>query len=190
MPIFYRQKRWQLDKDQQGTFWLSDTPEKPGSITWGNACTRIVTWGRFMDAETKRGIYVYNTHFDHISDQARKKSAVLLLQRITDRAKPEPVIVTGDFNAGESSKAVCLLTGKASTSPIKLVDTFRALHPEAKDVGTFHNFRGGTESQKIDYIFVLPETKILSAAILHDHQGDRYPSDHFPITAEVVFSGE
>jgi len=190
VPIFYRQKRWQLDKNQQGTFWLSDIPEKPGSITWGNACTRIVTWGRFVDAETKRGIYVYNTHFDHISEPARQKSAALLLQRITERAKPEPVIVTGDFNAGESSKAISLLAGKASASPIKLIDTFRTLHPDAKGVGTFHDFGGGTESQKIDYIFVLPGAKILSAAILHDHRGRRYPSDHFPVTAEVVFSGE
>ena len=189
-PIFYRHKRWQLDKEQQGTFWLSDTPQKPGSITWGNACTRIVTWGRFIDAETKRGIYVYNTHFDHISNPARQKSAVLLAQRIAERTKPEPVIVTGDFNAGESSKAVTFLTDKTSIAPIQLIDTFRVLHPEAKEVGTFHNFCGGTEGQKIDYIFVLPDTKILSAAILHDHCDNRYPSDHFPVTAEVAFPSE
>lgn len=186
-PVLYRHRRWQLDAEQHGTFWLSDTPKVAGSITWGNACTRIVTWGRFVDIENHRAIYVYNTHFDHISESARQKSAVLLAKHIAERAQTEPIVVTGDFNSGEASAAVTYLTGKASGSPIKLVDTFRVLHPDEKQVGTFHGFKGTIDVTKIDYIFVRPEAKVLSAQILHDHRDGRYPSDHFPVTAKFEY---
>jgi endonuclease/exonuclease/phosphatase family metal-dependent hydrolase len=186
-PIFYRHKRWRLDAKQNGTFWLSDTPEKPGSITWGNACTRIVTWGRFTEAKIGRGLYVYNTHLDHISEPSRQKSAVLMAQRITGRKSPEPVLVTGDFNSGESSAAIAWLTGKKPGSPLALIDTFRVLHPDEKQVGTFHGFRGGTKGEKIDYILVPPGTRVLSAEILHDTRNGRFPSDHYPVAAEIIF---
>ena len=65
------------------------------------------------------------------------------------------------------------------------MDTFRLLHPDATDVGTAHNFQGGRTGNKIDYIFVQPGTQVLRAEILHDHQDNRYPSDHFPITAAL-----
>ena len=74
-PIFYRHKRWRLDGDEQGTFWLSDAPEKPGSTTWGNGWPRIVTWARFIEDSTGRGVYVFNTHFDNASEPSRRKSA-------------------------------------------------------------------------------------------------------------------
>jgi endonuclease/exonuclease/phosphatase family metal-dependent hydrolase len=186
-PIFYRHERWRLDPAQSGTFWLSDTPEKPGSITWGNACTRVVTWGRFTEAKTDRGLYVYNTHFDHVSEPSRQKSATLLARRVAGRMQAEPVLVTGDFNSGESSAAITHLTGKAPGSSLKLADTFRVLHPDEKQVGTFHGFRGGTKGQKIDYILVPPGAKVLAAEILHNSRDGRYPSDHYPVAAEIVF---
>ena len=90
-PILYRHTRWRLDPDRQATFWLSDTPEKPGSKTWGNGYPRIVTWGRFVEEKTGRGVYVYNTHLDHLSEASRRKSAALLARRIAERGRPEPV---------------------------------------------------------------------------------------------------
>lgn len=186
-PILYRHERWQLDKEQQGWFWLSDTPEKPGSNTWGAACVRIATWARFIDRTTNRGVYVFNTHLDHISENARQKAALLIAQRIAARKLPEPVVVTGDFNAGETSAVVGILIGKTPGSPVKLVDTFRAVHPDAKEVGTFHAFRGGVTGDKIDYILASPGVKVVAAEIHHDNRNGRYPSDHFPVTAAIVF---
>jgi endonuclease/exonuclease/phosphatase family metal-dependent hydrolase len=185
-PIFYRHKRWRLDPDHNGTFWLSDTPEKPGSKTWGNACPRIVTWGRFIEEKTGRGVYVYNTHLDHISEPSRQKSAAFLARRIAERKRADPVIVTGDFNSGESSAAIGHLTGKRLGSPVMLVDTFRVLHPDEKQVGTFHGFRGGTKGAKIDYILAPPGTNVLAAEILRENHDGRYPSDHYPVAAEIV----
>ena len=73
--ILFRSDRFELDKDDCGTFWLSDTPEKVGSATWGNEIPRICTWVRLTDKQSQRSFYVFNTHFDHESQPARDKSA-------------------------------------------------------------------------------------------------------------------
>ena len=185
-PIFYRGDRWQLDRGAHGTFWLSDTPEQPGSTTWGNRLPRIVTWGRFIDRRTGRAVYVYNTHFDHQSQESRVQAAGLMLQRMRDRGhKDEPIIVMGDFNAGEDNPASVRLR----QGPPELVDTFRVVHPEATQVGTFGGFKGGRDGQKIDHIYVEPGVKVKSAEILHQQVNGRWPSDHYPVTAEIEFPG-
>jgi hypothetical protein len=63
--IFYRRDRFVPAPDDGGTFWLSDTPEKPGSKTWGNRVTRVATWLRLTDRASHRDFYIYNTHWDH-----------------------------------------------------------------------------------------------------------------------------
>jgi len=194
--ILYRAER--LDVSESDTFWLSDTPEVPGSITWGNACTRICTRARFTDKESNRNFYVYNTHLDHVSQPSRERSAVLLMRRIADRRHRDPVILTGDFNAGEDNRAVVYLKGKSTLpdsegvqreNPLPLIDTFRALHPDADDVGTFNAFKGERSGPKIDCVFAGPDVKVLAAEILHDNENGRYPSDHFPVTAVVSLAG-
>ena len=192
VPILYRHDRWDLAAS--GTFWLSDTPEAPGSKSWGNNLPRVATWGRFVEKATGRPVYVFNTHFDHQSQPAREKSAVLLAARLRDIAaagpqdgSPPPVLVMGDLNVAEANPAVRYLTGQEGATPVRLADTFRLVHPKATDVGTFHEFTGKAGADKIDYIFVRGGTKVLKAAILHNQRDGRYPSDHFPVMAEVAF---
>jgi endonuclease/exonuclease/phosphatase family metal-dependent hydrolase len=193
--ILYRKDRF--DVNESGTFWLSDTPEVCGSITWGNACTRICTWGRFIRRGSSEVFYLFNTHLDHISQYSRDRSVILLAERMRDRKHPDRVIVTGDFNAGEDNPAVQYLEGRQelqaatnglATNPMPLVDTFRSLHPDANDVGTFHAFKGDHSGDKIDYIFVQPGTRVLQAEILRDATENRYPSDHFPVMAALAFT--
>jgi len=195
--ILYRRERFEVE--QGGTFWLSDTPEVPGSITWGNACTRICTWARFVERKTGRAFYHYNLHLDHISQPSREKSVVLLAERIRNRKRPEPFVVSGDFNAGENNPAILFLKGKVTVpgkdnanveNPVPMVDTFRVLHPDANDVGTFNAFKGDKTGDKIDFILTTSDVQALDAQILHDNAEGRYPSDHFPITARLRFSAE
>jgi endonuclease/exonuclease/phosphatase family metal-dependent hydrolase len=190
--ILYRKDR--LKPQQSGTFWLSDTPDVCGSITWGNACTRLCTWGRFVRSGSDKAFYMFNTHLDHVSQFSREKSVALLVSRVRDRTHPDPVIVTGDLNAGEDNPAVRYLKGERplngngnglSKNPVPLVDTFRLLHADASDVGTFNGFKGKAGGDKIDYIFALPGVEVFKADILRDCQGERYPSDHFPVTAAL-----
>jgi endonuclease/exonuclease/phosphatase family metal-dependent hydrolase len=170
----------------QGTFWLSDTPEVPGSATWGNRVTRLATWARFRDRDTGRTFYVFNTHWDHESQQARERSAALLLERIRARdVGADPVVLTGDFNAGEDNPAFRALLA----APGGLHDTFRALHPDEGGVGTFNGFHGDRDGPKIDAVLASPAWRTLSAGIDRTSEGGRYPSDHFPVTATLVPAG-
>ncbi|MGD8500049.1 MAG: endonuclease/exonuclease/phosphatase family protein [Phycisphaerales bacterium] len=190
--ILYRLDRFGVG--ESGTFWFSDTPEVPGSITWGNACTRICTWARLIDKKSGRAFYIFNLHLDHVSQPSREKSAVLLAQRISDRKHADPFVVTGDFNAGEGNPVITYLKGKTvasgqdehkSKNPVPMVDTFRVLHPNVKDVRTGHSFRGGRQGNKIDYVLAPPEVEVLEARILYDNVDGRYPSDHYPVTARL-----
>ena len=195
--LFYRKDRWTLDPKDQGTFWLSETPEVPGSMGPKAGCPRVVTWGRFFEKdpatkkETGRSIYVYNTHFDHRSDTARMQAAQLIAERMSKREQPEiPAVMMGDLNANEQSQPICYLLGKTTEKqpPLHLVDPFRMLHPAEKTVGTFTGFEfGKLDHAKIDYLFTTPDLKPLEAQILRDAKDGRYPSDHFPITLKVIF---
>jgi len=73
--ILYKKDR--LTVAESGTFWLSDTPETCGSITWGNACTRVCTWGWFVQKQAGKPFYIFNTHMDHVSQYSRERSAIL-----------------------------------------------------------------------------------------------------------------
>lgn len=183
--ILYRSDRWYAS--ESGTSWLSDTPDVPGSMTWGNEITRIVTWARFVEKATGRAVWLFNTHFDHVSQPSREKSAEMLASLIASRRTQEPVIVTGDFNAGENNAVILYLKNAVGRSPVTLVDTFRVLHPDAKMVGTGGGFEGRRAGPKIDYVFVGPGVRVLRAGIIHDNDAGRYPSDHFPVHAEVAF---
>ena len=183
--ILFRRDRFRVA--DAGTFWFSDTPEVPGSKTWGNNITRICTWARFIDRDG-RGFYHYNLHLDHESQPSRERSAALLRQRIDARAHPaDPVVVTGDFNVGEKNPALSALTAPAATGAAAfLIDTFRVLHPDETVVGTFTGFKfGETAGDKIDYVLVQPGADVLSAEIVRMSRNDRYPSDHFPVVARV-----
>lgn len=165
-----------------GTFWYSDTPEKPGSKHWGNQITRVCTWALLEDKESKKQFHVFNTHWDHQSQPSREKSAQLLVERMTQRQPAKtPFLVMGDFNAGEKNPAFRMLID----SPLELRDSFRILYPDAKEIGTFNGFRGERRGEKIDAILVSPAWTVLKAEIDRTADGDRYPSDHFPVTATV-----
>ena len=76
----------------------------------------------------------------------------------------------------------------ASKTPVLLVDSFRVLHPEAEEVGTFNRFKGDRSGPKIDYVFTQPGIKVLRADIVQDAADGRGPSDHFPVTAVIGLS--
>ena len=140
--ILYRIDRF--DVDESGTFWLSDTPQVP-SASWGNKHFRICTWGHFTDKQSSLTFYFYNTHWDHRSQPSRGKSARLIADTIQNRTHPDPAILTGDFNAGESNPAIEYLRKRKDTKNLNrplLVNIFRALHPAEKTVGTFNGFEG------------------------------------------------
>ncbi|MCL2005790.1 MAG: endonuclease/exonuclease/phosphatase family protein [Planctomycetaceae bacterium] len=199
MILYYKKDRWHIDASDQETFWLSDTPDVPGSKTDPNAgCPRSVTAALFhelkADEPTGRKIYVYNTHFDHLSEEARQRGAIQLMERIAARKNRDvPVVVIGDFNSGEQSPAVLYMLGSSMRlddkdwePPYKLADTFRTIHPDAVNVGTFHGFRTPGR-EKIDFVFISPELRTLSAEIIRTQRNGRYPTDHYLVDAVIAW---
>lgn len=192
--ILYRPSRLRLDTSK--TFWLSDTPEVVGSNTWGAVCVRICTWAHFTEVGSGVGFYVFNTHLDHQSQPAREKGIALILRRIAQRERwADPVVFTGDFNSGENNAVLqrTLDVGMQLFAPddsvVRLVDSYRALHPREPTVGTFNNFKNKTDGEKIDYILITPDVQPLTAEIVRTSENGHTPSDHYPVTARVRLPG-
>ena len=183
--IHYSKKRF--SKKESGDFWLSETPSKL-SKDWGSAHHRICTWVALFDKETQKIIYTYNTHLDDGSRKAREKSAQLIMKHINKHAQTNPFILMGDFNAPEDSTVLNYISGGSkltSHNHLHAVDSFRILHPKTKDVGTYNGFIGKSNGPKIDYIMVKPDIEVIEASILKSNRKGRYPSDHFPVTAQL-----
>lgn len=179
--IFYEADRFVPDPADAGTFWLSDTPEKPGSRTWGNEIPRVAAWVRLDDRATGRGFYVFNTHWDHRNQPSREKAAELIVRRIEGRKhKDQPVVLLGDFNAVLENPAVRSLTGSG------LVDVWSAVHGSDRDNTTLHFWQGSRRGRrKVDHILVSGGAQVVSAGIRD--QDEPMISDHFPVTGRVRF---
>jgi endonuclease/exonuclease/phosphatase family metal-dependent hydrolase len=172
-------RRERFDVDTSGTFWLSDTPETPGSMSWGNRITRICTWAILRDRTTGSRLGVFNTHLDHESQPARERGAALILDQIGRLARDVPVLILGDFNSGEDNPALTPLREAG------FLDTYRVVDPDPAGDGTFGEYRGDSTGAKIDYILARGGWTVQSADILRRRRGARDPSDHFPVVARL-----
>lgn len=181
--IFYRRDRFEPVAFDH--FWLSDTPETIGSITWGHTYRRMASWVRLRERATGREFEVWNTHFDHQVEEARQKSAALIRDRIGQTDPTVPLLLVGDFNclAGHS-RAHEILTREAG-----LTDTWDAAPARANaDLNTFNNFQPAKrDGERIDWILARRPAAVEAAGIV-DYAGlALFPSDHFPVTATVRF---
>ena len=195
--IFFNAARFVLS--EQGIFWFSDTPDIPGSKGWGNIMTRNCAWVRLTDKNSRQPFYFYNTHLDHLSLQSRKKSVVLLMQRIHARTYPDAFVLTGDFNAREKSTPIKYLKGKIPLkirnkakviNPDPLRDALRARYPNLRNAATFHGYRRFFFRFKLDYTFVPSSIRVIDARIIQLCVKKCYPSDHFPLFTELVNENE
>ena len=178
--IFY--KKSDLEVVKSSTFWLSQTPDKV-SMGWDAVCNRVCTYALFQHKKTKETFWVFNTHFDHVGEVARQKSATLILERIsTLNTKNYPVLLMGDFNLEPDSKPIQIITSTLDDSKniAKL-----AFGPE----GTFNGFNfDKTVKRRIDYIFVTKSSILVKKyAVLSDNWDLKYPSDHLPVFITFQF---
>lgn len=186
-PIFYRKSRF--DVLDSGTFWLSEQPNKAGSIGWDAACTRIATWAKLKDKVTKKTFLAINTHFDHVGSEARRRGALLIIDRIRSMASNMPVILTGDFNVTEFSEAYQTIT--QPNKEVTLLDTHKSAHRTAGQTYTWHNFGKTPVNQrnKIDFVFTTPNIEVDYCWIppLNVRKGVKTPymSDHNPIITRL-----
>ena len=164
-----------------GTFWLSPTPERP-SKGWDAALNRVCTWGKFKD-QSGQTFYVFNIHYDHIGQQAREESSKLVLKQINAINQEKlPVIWMGDFNVTPDNPAYTTIISAPGWKDARLISEIPAYGP----AGTFTGFDWNKMPDGIiDHIFVNGPIKIIRHGILTDNYGKKYPSDHFPVMAEI-----
>lgn len=179
--ILYKKDKIQIET--QNTFWLSETPDVPGSKSWDAAITRVATWARMKDVKTQREFLMINTHFDHIGKEAREKSAALLKSKAASLVKDLPVLITGDFNCRRDEKPYEVMMDQ---STMTLTDPAPQNPP-----GTFCTFGVNTQPcTAIDYIFLNGGFQSNDYKVISDNDGVNYPSDHLPVMVEVSFSGK
>lgn len=185
--ILYRTDR--LDLLDSGTFWLSETPEVPGSQSWDAALPRIATWGRFRDRATGDVLVHVNTHFDHVGVTARQESARLLVERLPALADGAPVVLTGDFNVTPDSEVYRILTDGTGLSDARL----SSASPAAGPAPTWNDFGRAPLERRIDFVFTHGPVRVLRVRTIDDTIGDvmgtdnpRELSDHYAVEATVA----
>lgn len=189
-PIFYRRDRFDiLDK---GTFWLSLTPDIPGSKGWDAALPRVASWLRLHDRRSGRDLVAVNTHFDHMGPEARVQSGHLLTRTIEtlaqDRGTRLPVVLTGDFNARPDSAPYAAVTKPAQASLALLDAQHISRTPHQGGDSTSNAFKAISPGAKIDYVFVRDVTAVLAHRIEDPRIGTRFVSDHQPIVAQILIA--
>lgn len=178
VSIAYRKDLFDLFNFRE--FWLSETPNKPGSRFHYDQsdCPRTAVLATLVCKNNGKLFTFANTHLDHIGAIARIQGATLLLSRIIGE-NDYPFILTGDFNASPDSTEIKLITHQKGV--IELTSEI------TKDMATFHNYGEISSNSKIDYIFSSDDFTLCKDSItLHtDNKNGVWLSDHYPISVTV-----
>lgn len=176
MSIFYNKKTVSLLK--WGTFWLSETPEKP-SMGWDAACFRTATWALMKDKRSGHKFYYVNTHLDHVGKEAQKKGLALIVERIGEM-NPEhlPMVLTGDFNVEGDDPVLTDLN--------KIMKNARVSAERTDRLNSYNGW--GKSSSVIDYIYYSGFASCPKFETIQKKYGDfPFISDHYPIKAVLIF---
>lgn len=186
-----------MELRDSGGFWLSETPEKY-SRSWRSRVVRSANWALFTFLDSGLTLLHLNTHLDHKSGLARREGSKLIIERVEDLsgrfAEAPPIVATGDFNCRPGNPTYQNFTQAG------YVDTYLAAgNEEADDSNTFHAFEGARfrdahperGPRRLDWILLKDldrRLRIESHSIIRagDEASGLYPSDHYPIVAELV----
>lgn len=180
--IFYRSDRFKvLD---QGDFWLSEHPEKPGRGWDGTCCNRICTWGKFEDLKNHKQFYFFNVHYEYEGDVARRESSNLMISRIKSIAGNQPVFLTGDFNAFPTEEPIRILNDSGFLNDSYKITKEAPFGP----VCTYHGYDSTIKTEeRLDYIWVTDSIQIDKYGVLTNTLYGHTPSNHFPVMVVAEF---
>ena len=191
--VFYKRDRFKLL--DSGHFWLSEDTTRPNK-GWDAKYVRICTWGRFYDRQSRQRFWFFTTHTDHRGELAQAESCKLILAKIREMCHGERVVLTGDFNVGETSRSYAILHDSGL-----LHDTYDLAEVRYAETGTENWFDTDIKTfRRIDYLFVTPGFRVLRYGILTDtyrteepgggekRYRARTPSDHFPVQVQLEFT--
>ncbi|KAI6680487.1 hypothetical protein NL676_034368 [Syzygium grande] len=199
--IFYDKEKVELLEG--GTFWLSESPSVPGSISWGSE----------VPSPPGFSFQIVNTNMDELSPRARRRGALLTWQHIASLPPSLPVVYSGGFNTQKESTTGRFLLGRSREHGVvgDMRDAwFNArVRKNVSLVRTYHGFRGDkqgtleyiklifralclcwdrqTQDLHIDWILFRGRSLIpVSCEVVSDNIDGCYPSSHYPIFAEFM----
>lgn len=176
MEIFYRTSV--VVPLESGNFWLSETPDVPGSRSWNSANVRMATWARFLHRASGKQFMYLNSHFDHRSEEARVEAAKVVARWADEAPEGRPVVVTADFNA----KAEQSLPWEILTQTLK--DAWVAAADRVGPPVTWSAFDAPSDDiRRIDWVLVSESVLVSNCETVTYHNEGRYPSDHYPVFA-------
>ena len=186
-----------FDLLEERIFWLSDTPEIPGSRFKSQSIyPRICVYTLLRNKDSKEKFGFYNVHLDYLGmvghtappsrdeippdfdfnniQNPRKLAIERLLVEMEKDSEGERIIL-GDFNATEDDECLPLLHSAG------YIDLTNGVGP------TFHNFGKNDSLIKIDYIFAKPTLarRASGAYLWLDEKNGIYLSDHYPVAVEI-----
>lgn len=178
-PIFYNLSRF--DVERRGTFWLSETPDRV-SKDWGAACYRICSYAVLIKKDDRSRLAVFNTHLDHVSEEARIKGIKLILKKLNEFGGM-PCVIMGDFNDCENSETYKCATELFDDAKYRTDDTDRG--------ATYQNWGEALGSENIDYFLVSKSgIDVFKYRVIRTTYDGVYPSDHFPIMLKINMQEE
>ena len=199
-PVCYRKDRFEALKD--GTFWLSETPDVPGVKGWGAACPRVCSYLVLRDRRTGKTFCFANTHTDHVSEPAREKGMLLVLDRMKEFGKGCPVVFTGDHNCRETEPPAVAVSRVLANAlyasesvpkgPWRTFNAWRFLDDEVSAADAMKadiDVRNGADCHgpRIDYIYVTDGVRVYDCeTVATPRPGTKlYHSDHYPVVATI-----
>lgn len=182
--IFFNEDRFDLVRS--GSFWLSATPDVPGTTfaVQAGATARVASWVELHDTRSNKNIFVLDTHYDNRESDARIKSSALIRSQLKVLAGNLPTIVTADLNVTETDAAATGLIGLADSTGPYFIDSYRRVDSvNNNDELTFHNYNGGSSGNRIDFILNTAQFQAVDSTIIRSTFNGRYASDHYAVTS-------
>lgn len=203
--IFYKKSTVKLLESNH--FFLSETPDQPGKA-WDAKNPRLCTWGKFAELKSGKIFYFFCVHFDHKGQIARVESSKLMVRKVQEIAGKYPAIVTGDMNFRQRTEGY-----NAFVNSGVLRDAADMADLVFGPSGSFNGFKTIYKAKaRIDHFMVSPSWKVKKFAVLpyiywapvdadghvvldetlrsqskEDSYQIRFPSDHFPLAAQLEF---
>ena len=193
MTTFFLKDKFEML--EHGKFGLSEKPEKLGFVGWDAKNPRLALWVKLFQRSTTNCFCVINTHLDHIGENARQQSALLIGRRAADISNDLPILLCGDFNANNDSQTYRNIKDSGFIDCADIPTALNYNQPYS-----YHRFYLEEEIDRyleeykddprvlkvIDHIFFKGAVRVLRHGILGDNYAGIYPSDHFPKICDLL----
>ena len=183
VPVFFKKEAYKCKAS--GTFWLSETPEKSGSVGWDSANPRRATWILLEERASGKCIYILNTHLDHKGQRA-KLEGMATIKSVTNGWSPKyPVVICGDMNCSSASQPYYI----ALNQEYLMYDAYQIAKKREGVTYSYHSFGKRLQEKRIiiDFIFVTPQVIVNRITIPKENPvNGTYLSDHNPVIIDLT----